>query len=63
MTNSQNPQPFLSLHTAVVLLIAFVIGVIMGVLAALAGAPVPAAVAAGITSAGATVVPLRSLVR
>ncbi|WP_432246658.1 hypothetical protein ACRAR1_29625 [Streptomyces sanyensis] len=46
MTNSQNPQPFLSLHTAVVLLIAFVIGTVMGVLAALAGAPVPAAVAA-----------------
>ncbi|MGW4566563.1 hypothetical protein ACWEN3_30590 [Streptomyces sp. NPDC004561] len=59
----QNPQPFLSLHTAVVLLIAFVIGVVMGILTALTGVPVAGAVAAGLTSAGAGVPVLRTLIR
>ena len=63
MTTPQNPQPFLSLHTAVVLLMAFVIGLLIGVLTFLTGVPVAAAVIAGITSAGASVPPLRSLIR
>ncbi|WP_432177016.1 hypothetical protein [Streptomyces sp. Tue6028] len=62
MTTPENP-PFLSLHTAVVLLIAFVIGVVLGGLAALSGAPVALAVATGITSAGGSVPALRSLIR
>ncbi|TCR15964.1 hypothetical protein [Streptomyces sp. BK205] len=63
MTTPQNPQPFLSLHTAVVLLMAFMIGLIIGVLTFLTGAPVAAGVIAGITSVGASIPPLRSLVR
>ncbi|MFD5819362.1 hypothetical protein [Streptomyces sp. NPDC127038] len=63
MTTPQNPQPFLSLHTAVVLLIAFVIGTVMGVLTLLTGAPTAAAIAAGITSAGATIPTLHTHIR
>ncbi|MFE0453094.1 hypothetical protein ACFW2D_17775 [Streptomyces sp. NPDC058914] len=63
MTTPENPQPFLSLHTAVVLLIAFVIGVVMGVLTVLTGAPVAAAAVAGLTSAGVSVPALRTLIR
>lgn len=63
MTTPQNSQPFLSLHTAVVLLIAFVIGVVMGTLAALTDVPVAGAVAVGLTSAGASVPVLRNLIR
>ncbi|MFF3943136.1 hypothetical protein [Streptomyces phaeofaciens] len=63
MTTPENPQPFLSLHTAVVLLSAFVIGAVLGTLALFTGAPVAAAVAAGITSAGGSVPALRSLIR
>jgi hypothetical protein len=63
MTTPQNPQPFLSLHTAVVLLSAFSIGFVIGVLTYLTCAPVAAAVIAGLTSAGVSVVPLRSLIR
>ncbi|MFE5214079.1 MULTISPECIES: hypothetical protein [unclassified Streptomyces] len=63
MTTPQNPQPFLSLHTAVVLLITFIIGVVMGTLTVLTGAPVAGAVAAGLTSAGARLPALRNLIR
>jgi hypothetical protein len=63
MTTPQNPQPFLSLHTAVVLLIAVVIGFLIGVLTFFTGVSVAAAVIAGISSAGASVLPLRSLIR
>jgi hypothetical protein len=63
MTTPQNTQPFLPLRTAVVLLIAFAIGVVMGTLAGLAGAPVAGAVAAGLTSTGATVPVLCTLIR
>jgi len=57
------PQPFLSLHTAVVLLIALVVGVSIGGLTVLTGAPVAAAVIAGLTSAGTSVPVLRTLIR
>lgn len=63
MTTPQNTQPFLSLHTAVILLIAFVFGVVMGILTALTGVPVAGAIAAGLTSAGANVPVLRTLIR
>ncbi|MGW3820151.1 hypothetical protein [Streptomyces sp. NPDC005046] len=63
MTTPQNPQPFLSLHTAVVLLIAFVIGAIMGVLTLFTGAPGAAAVAAGLTSAGMSIPALHTHIR
>ncbi|MFD4276264.1 hypothetical protein ACFYX8_11790 [Streptomyces cyaneofuscatus] len=54
--------PFLPLHTTVVLLVAFVIGVVMGGLTFLSGAPVAGAVIAGLTGAGAAVPVLRLLI-
>ncbi|MFJ4120083.1 hypothetical protein ACIP3U_01980 [[Kitasatospora] papulosa] len=56
-------QPFLSLHTAVVLLTALVIGLVMGSLTAFTGVSAAAAVIAGLTSAGASVPALRTLIR
>ncbi|MFJ2851241.1 MULTISPECIES: hypothetical protein [Streptomyces] len=63
MNPTGNPQPFLSLHTAVILLIALVIGSVIGALTLATGAPAAAAVIAGITSAGVSVVPLRGLIQ
>ncbi len=63
MNPTGNPQPFLSLHTAVILLIALVIGFVIGALTLATGAPAAAAVIAGITSAGVSVVPLRGLIQ
>ncbi|WP_416977880.1 hypothetical protein [Streptomyces sp. T028] len=77
MTTSQVPQPadpavpnetpaaepFLTLHTTVVLLAALVIGLVIGGLTVLTGAPVAASVIAGLTSFGATIPVLRALVR
>ncbi|GAA4759440.1 hypothetical protein [Streptomyces sanyensis] len=75
MTTHQNPQsaasspdgsatqPFLSLHTTVVLLTALVIGLVIGGLTFLTGAPVAAAVIAGLTSAGASTPALRTLIQ
>ncbi|MFD8543256.1 hypothetical protein [Streptomyces sp. NPDC059649] len=60
---SEPEAPFLSLHTAVVLLISVVIGIVVGCLTALAGTPVPAAVVAGMAAAGAAIPVLRSLIR
>ncbi|MEU3670802.1 hypothetical protein [Streptomyces virginiae] len=56
-------QPFLSLHTTVVLLTALVIGLVIGGLTFLTGAPVAAAVIAGLTGTGASTPVLRSLIR
>ncbi|MBL1120059.1 hypothetical protein JK364_48370 [Streptomyces sp. 110] len=56
-------EPFLSVHTTVVLLTALVIGLVIGGLTALTGAPVPAAVIAGLTSAGASAPVLRTLIQ
>jgi ABC-type antimicrobial peptide transport system permease subunit len=56
-------QPFLSLHTTVVLLMALVIGLVMGCLTAFTGVSAAAAVIAGLTSAGASVPVLRTLIR
>ncbi|MFI5820486.1 hypothetical protein ACIA8I_15375 [Streptomyces rishiriensis] len=56
------PEPFLSLHTAVVLLTALVIGLVTGALTALTGAPVAGAVLAGLGAAGPSVPVLRCLI-
>jgi ABC-type antimicrobial peptide transport system permease subunit len=61
--NESVAQPFLSLHTTVVLLAALVIGLVIGGLTALTGASVAAAVIAGLTSAGASAPVLRTLIR
>ncbi|MGW7330141.1 hypothetical protein ACWGIU_16400 [Streptomyces sp. NPDC054840] len=61
--HESNTQPFLSLHTTVVLLTALVIGLVIGGLTFLTGASAAAAVIAGLTSAGASTTVLRSLIR
>ncbi|MGW0829599.1 hypothetical protein [Streptomyces prunicolor] len=77
MTNSQYSQsapsspderppaqaPFLSLHTAVVLLTALITGLVIGGLTALTDVPAAAAVIAGLTSAGSSIPVLRTLIR
>ncbi|MFC8393109.1 MULTISPECIES: hypothetical protein [Streptomyces] len=62
MPTPQGPAPFLTIHTAVVLLIAVVIGLIVGGLTFLSGGAVAAAVLAGLTAAGVSVPGLRSLI-
>ncbi|MFJ3213502.1 hypothetical protein [Streptomyces flaveolus] len=57
------PEPFLSLHTTVIMLTALIIGIVIGGLTVLSGAPVAAAVIAGLTSAGGSVPVLRTLIR
>ncbi|GAA3807283.1 hypothetical protein ACFS5L_42365 [Streptomyces phyllanthi] len=62
-TVGTSPEPpFLSLHTTVVLLVAFVIGLVMGSLTLLSGVPVAGAVVAGLTGAGSAVPVLRRLI-
>lgn len=58
----QGPAPFLTIHTAVVLLISVVIGLIVGGLTFLSSGAVAAAVLAGLTAAGVSVPGLRSLI-
>ncbi|MFG3105086.1 hypothetical protein ACGFZL_31845 [Streptomyces sp. NPDC048182] len=58
----QGPAPFLMIHTAVVLLIAVVIGLVVGGLTFLSGGAVAAAVLAGLTAAGVSIPGLRSLI-
>lgn len=58
----QGPAPFLTIHTAVVLLIAVVIGLVVGGLTFLSGGSVAAAVLAGLTAAGISIPVLRSLI-
>ncbi|MFE6200946.1 hypothetical protein [Streptomyces sp. NPDC057838] len=58
----QGPAPFLTIHTAVVLLIAVVIGLVVGGLTFLSGGAVAAAVLAGLTAAGISIPVLRSLI-
>ncbi len=57
------PTPFMSQHTALVLLTAVVIGLIIGGLTYLNRVPVPGAVTAGLLAAGGSVPVLRSLIR
>ncbi|WP_327417922.1 hypothetical protein [Streptomyces sp. NBC_01233] len=66
MTTPQNPtdpEPFLSLHTAVVLLAAILIGVTAGGLTFLGGSGAALGVLAGLTAAGGAVPVLRTLIR
>ena len=63
-TNGSGPDdPFLSLHTAVVLLAAVVIGLVAGCLTALTEVPTATAVLTGLAAGGASVSVLRSLIR
>ncbi|GGV65221.1 hypothetical protein GCM10010294_17950 [Streptomyces griseoloalbus] len=59
---STPPDTFLSLHTAVVLLAAVVIGMVIGCLTVLTGAPIAAAAIAGVLSAGGSVPALHTLI-
>ncbi|MFH8701969.1 hypothetical protein [Streptomyces chartreusis] len=52
----------MTVHTAIVLLIAVVIGLIVGGLTFLSGGAVAAAVLAGLTAAGVSVPVLRTLI-
>ncbi|WP_327267130.1 hypothetical protein OG444_40065 (plasmid) [Streptomyces sp. NBC_01232] len=56
-------QPFLSLHTTVVLLTALVIGLVMGGLTFLTGTSAAAALIVGLTGTGVSTPVLRSLIR
>ncbi|WP_445283697.1 hypothetical protein [Streptomyces sp. DSM 118148] len=62
MPRPQGPAPFLTIHTAVVLLIAVVIGMVVGGLTFLSGGAVAAAVLAGLTAAGVSIPVLRTLI-
>ncbi|WP_330329011.1 hypothetical protein OHS33_04210 [Streptomyces sp. NBC_00536] len=67
MTNSPTdpslPEPFLTLHTAFVLVTAALIGCAVGVLTHLGGTHTALAVLAGLTAAGGAVPVLRGLIR
>ncbi|MFC9249996.1 hypothetical protein [Amycolatopsis thailandensis] len=56
MAKRTTPPPLFDLRSAVLLLLAFVIGVVAGTLTFLAGHNVPAAVLAGLTAAAAALV-------
>ncbi|MFE2886989.1 hypothetical protein ACUXZZ_44185 [Streptomyces graminifolii] len=57
------PHPFMTLHTAVVLLTAVVIGLVVGGLSYLSGTPLAGAVLAGLLSSGGSVPVLHHLIR
>ncbi|MGW0612004.1 hypothetical protein [Streptomyces sp. NPDC002788] len=59
----QDPEPFMTMHTALVLLSAAFIGLIVGGLSFFSGGPAAAAVLAGLTAFGISVPVLRSLIR
>ncbi|MEU5398136.1 hypothetical protein ABZ348_02375 [Streptomyces sp. NPDC005963] len=56
------PGPFLTMHTALILLTALVIGLIVGGLTFLGGTPAPGAILAGLLSAGISVPALHRLI-
>ncbi|MFF0204365.1 hypothetical protein [Streptomyces sp. NPDC005017] len=56
------PDPFLPLHTALVLLTAVVIGLIVSILTFLSGTPTAGAALAGLLGGGAAVPVLRTLI-
>jgi len=57
-----HPGPFLTQHTALVLLTAGVIGLVIGALTFFSGTPAAGAVLAGLLSAGGSVPVLRTLI-
>ncbi|MEU6864131.1 hypothetical protein ABZ924_12775 [Streptomyces sp. NPDC046876] len=64
MTTSPNTeQPFLSLHTAVVLIGALITGLVVGGLSRAGGVHPALAVLAGLTAGGGAVPVLRGLIR
>ncbi|MER5728791.1 hypothetical protein ABT084_10680 [Streptomyces sp. NPDC002138] len=63
MTNPPLPEPFLTLHTAFVLVTAALIGCLVGVLTHLGGTRPAPAVLAGLTAAAGAVPGQRSLIR
>lgn len=56
------PVPFITQHTAIILLAAFVIGLIIGSLTFLSGTSAAGSVLASLVSAGGSVPVLRSLI-
>lgn len=56
------PGPFMTQHTAIILLAAVVIGLVIGGLTFLSGTPVAGAILAGLVSAGGSVPVLRTLI-
>ncbi|WP_329388666.1 hypothetical protein OG625_34070 [Streptomyces sp. NBC_01351] len=62
-TPPDTDQPFVTLHTAVVLLGALFAGFVAGGLSHLGGAPPAPAVLAGLAAAGGAVPVLRTLIR
>ncbi|GHH57480.1 hypothetical protein [Streptomyces candidus] len=57
-----DPQPFLSIHTALVLLMAAFIGVVVGVLTFYARQSIPEALLAGLASTGLCIASLRNMI-
>jgi hypothetical protein len=62
-SNDPPAQPFLPLHTTVVLLTALIIGLVIGTLTVFTGVAAAGAIIAGLTSAGASVPILRTLIQ
>ncbi|MFJ3791354.1 hypothetical protein [Kitasatospora sp. NPDC090091] len=60
--NQPGPAPFLTVRTAIILVAAVVIGLVVGGLTFLGGGPVAAAVLAGLTGSGASVLGLHQLI-
>ncbi|MFC4512210.1 hypothetical protein [Streptomyces ehimensis] len=60
---SAHEQPFLTLHTTVVLLVCLFIGVVVGILTFLSTGLAAGAVLAGLTSTGASIPITRSLIK
>ncbi|MBM9503179.1 hypothetical protein [Actinacidiphila acididurans] len=61
--NQPDPTPFLTVHTALIILAAAFIGSVAGGLTFLSGEPVASAILAGLTDFGASIPLLRSLIR
>ncbi|WP_407838049.1 hypothetical protein ACE1OC_19360 [Streptomyces sp. DSM 116496] len=60
---SPEPGPFLTVHTALVLMMATFIGLVVGGLTFLSGGPIAGAILAGLTASGASILALRTLIR
>lgn len=64
MTSSKTPKPmsFVPLRSAVIAIIAVIIGAVVGSLTFWAGHALPQALLAGLTSAGVAILPLDKLI-
>ncbi|GAA2619000.1 MULTISPECIES: hypothetical protein [Streptomyces] len=63
MTSPRDDEPFLTLHTTVVLLVCLLVGGAAGVLTHLGGIPPALSVLAGLTAAGSALPVARGLIR